>query len=130
MPVALAATRRTPESLAEIARAYDVMDQHETHDPEAEAKADFAFHLAIARATRNPHFPQFLEAVMREINFDLVLKRRGAAEGVAYLKRVNKEHAAILAAVTRGDQKAAKAAMAQHLDESLQRYAALLSERE
>ncbi|QEL22995.1 FadR family transcriptional regulator [Bosea sp. F3-2] len=126
--VALAASRRTPEALAEIARAYDLMDRLDTQDAEAEAKADFEFHLAIARATRNPHFPSFLEAVMSEISFDLVLKRRGFFGGPAYLKKVNKEHAGILAAITQGDVKAARAAMTQHLEESLARYRKLLEE--
>jgi GntR family transcriptional repressor for pyruvate dehydrogenase complex len=124
--VALAATRRTPEALADIARAYDQMDRLGTQDAEAEARADFEFHLAIARATRNPHFPRFLEAVMSEISFDLVLKRRGLFGGQGYVKKVNKEHASILAAIMQGDTKAAKAAMNQHLEESLARYGKLL----
>lgn len=126
--VALAASRRTPEALAEIARAYDFMDRLGTQDAEAEARADFEFHLAIAKATRNPHFPRFLEAVMSEISFDLVLKRRGFFGGQAYVRKVNKEHASILAAITQGDVKAAKAAMTQHLEESLARYRKLLEE--
>ncbi|MGO7837994.1 FCD domain-containing protein, partial [Rhizobium johnstonii] len=77
--------------------------------------ADFEFHLAIARATRNPHFPRFLEAVIESINFDLVLKHRQSARGYStYLKKINKEHAAILAAITQGDAKAAKAALIVH----------------
>jgi len=126
--VALAASRRTPEALAGIAHAYDRMESLETHDAETEAKADFEFHLAIARATRNPHFPRFLEAVMSEISFDLVLKRRDFFGGPAYIKKVNKEHASILAAITQGDVKAAKAAMAQHLEETLGRYRKLLDD--
>lgn len=126
--VALASARRTPEALADIARAYDFMDRLDTQDPEAEARADFEFHLAIAKATRNPHFPRFLEAVMSEISFDLVLKRRGFFGGQAYVRKVNKEHASILAAITQGDAKAAKAAMTQHLEESLARYRKLLEE--
>jgi len=128
--VSLAASRRTPEALAEIARAYDFMDRLDSQDVDAEveARADFDFHLAIAKATRNPHFPRFLEAVMSEISFDLVLKRRGFFGGQAYVKKVNKEHASILAAITQGDVKAAKAAMTQHLEESLARYRKLLEE--
>lgn len=126
--VALAASRRTPEALAEIARAYDFMDRLDSQDAEAEAKADFEFHLAIAKATRNPHFPRFLEAVMSEISFDLVLKRRSLFGGKAYVRKVNKEHASILAAITQGDVKAARTAMTQHLEESLARYRKLLED--
>lgn len=127
--VALAATRRTPEALAEIARAFDHIENLDTTDPEIEARADFEFHLAIAKATRNPHFPSFLEAVMGEINFDLVLKHRQSGRSYsAYLKKINKEHAAILSAITQGDAKAAKNALAAHLEESLNRYRLMLDE--
>jgi GntR family transcriptional regulator, transcriptional repressor for pyruvate dehydrogenase complex len=127
--VALAATRRTPEALAEIARAFDYLENLETDDAEVEARADFEFHLAIAKATRNPHFPRFLEAVLGEISFDLVLKHRQSARTYkTYIKKINKEHAAILAAITQGDAKAAKNALALHLEESLNRYRAMLDE--
>ena len=127
--VALAAQRRTPEALAEIARAFDHIESLDTDDAEIEARADFEFHLAIARATRNPHFPRFLEAVMGEINFDLVLKRSQSGRSrSAYLKKIGKEHAAILGAITQGDAKAARQALAAHLEESLNRYRALLAE--
>lgn len=127
--VALAAARRTPETLSEIIRAYDYIDTLEAKDAESEAQADFAFHLAIARATRNPHFPRFLEAVMGEISFDLVLKRRHSGNSLQpYLKKINKEHAAILAAISQGDSKGAKTALTQHLEESLNRYRAMLAE--
>ncbi|PDT43392.1 MULTISPECIES: FadR/GntR family transcriptional regulator [Sinorhizobium] len=129
--VALAAARRTPEALAEIARAYDNLETLKTDDAEVEARADFDFHLAIARATRNPHFPSFLEAVMESINFELVLKHRQSSRAYnGYLKKINREHAAILAAITQGDVKAAKQALAVHLEESLNRYRLMLDEPE
>jgi DNA-binding FadR family transcriptional regulator len=128
--VALAAARRTPEALAQIARAYDHLETLHTDGAEVEARADFDFHLAIARATLNPHFPQFLEAVIGEISFDLVLKHRQSARTYqTYLKRINRQHAAILAAITQGDPKAAKTALALHLEESLNRYRTMLNER-
>ena len=128
--VALAATRRTPESLTEIARTYDYLEALRTDDVEVEARADFDFHLAIARATRNPHFPHFLEAVMREINFDLVLKhRRTNSKQAAYLRKINREHAAIFAAITQGDPNAARIALSTHLEESLERYRKVLKEK-
>ncbi|PPJ49254.1 FadR family transcriptional regulator [Rhizobium sp. KAs_5_22] len=127
--VALAAQRRTPEALAEIARAFDHIENLETGDAEVEARADFEYHLAIAKATRNPHFPRFLEAVMGEINFDLVLKHSQSGRSYnAYLKKINKEHATILAAITQGDAKAARQALSAHLEESLSRYRAMLAE--
>jgi len=127
--VALAAVRRTPEALAEIARAYDRLESFEMASPGEEARADLEFHLAVARATRNPHFPQFLETVIGEISFDLLLKHRqsGRAQPL-YLKKINREHAAILSAITKGDAEGAKKALALHLEESLNRYRSLLDE--
>lgn len=125
--VALAAQRRTPEALADITRAYDNLARLDGSDADAQARADFDFHLAIARATRNPHFPRFLETVFGDIRFDLIFKRRHSLNGQAYLKKINKEHASILGAVTQGDAKAARTAMEQHLQESLERYTATLS---
>ncbi|WOC15603.1 FadR/GntR family transcriptional regulator [Pseudochrobactrum sp. MP213Fo] len=127
--VALAAARRTPEDLAEIARAYDHLEGLTGNNAEVEAQADFDFHLAIAKATRNPHFPQFLEAVMGKINFELVLKHRQSSNySQSYIKKINKEHATILGAITQGDVKGAKIALAQHLEESLNRYRSMLDE--
>lgn len=126
---ALAAQRRTPEALADIARAFGQLEAAGDGDIESEIRADFEFHHAIARATRNPQFPRFLEAVMGEINFDLAMKhRQGAGSSRAYLKKIGKEHAAILGAIMEGDAKAAKAALASHLEESLNRYRAMLDE--
>lgn len=126
---ALAAQRRTPEALAEIARAFDHIETLDTNDAETQARADFAFHLAIAKATRNPHFPNFLEAVMGEITFDLVLKHSHPGRPrSAYLKKIGREHATILAAITQGDAKAAKQALAAHLEQTLDRYRVMLAE--
>ena len=66
---------------------------------------------------------------MGEINFDLVLKHSQSGRSYnAYLKKINREHAAILAAITQGDAKAARQALSAHLEESLSRYRALLAE--
>lgn len=127
--VALAAARRTPEALAEIARAYDAMNGISPDDIEAEAAADFSFHMAIAHATRNPHFPRLLEALMGEINSELRMKLRqaGASRG-NFVAKIKREHSMILAAITQGDEKGAQHALITHLGGSLGRYRALLSE--
>ena len=125
--VALAAARRTPEGIADITGAYDRLASLKTDDVEVEAQADFAFHMAIARATGNPHFPQFLEAVGRDISFDLRLKHGQSTQGRdAYVKKISREHGAILSAIIQGNAKAARTALRQHLEESLVRYRRLL----
>jgi len=43
------------------------------------------------------------------------------------VKKVNKEHAAIFSAITQADAKAARNTLALHLEESLNRYQAMLN---
>ena len=70
-----------------------------------------------------------LRGVIGEINFDLLLKHRQPVRASrSYLKKINKEHAMILAAITQGDAKAARNALVAHLEESLNRYRSLLEE--
>ncbi|SDN89645.1 FadR/GntR family transcriptional regulator [Ensifer sp. YR511] len=126
--VALAAARRTPEALADIARAYDILNGLETDDIEAEAEADFAFHMAIARATRNPHFPRLLEALMGEISSELLMKfRQSGPSRASFVAKIKKDHAMILSAITQGDEAAAQTALSTHLSDSLSRYRSLLA---
>ena len=125
--VALAAARRTPEDLAGIVRAFDAFAGLENVTAEEEAKADFEFHLAIASATGNPHFRQFLEAVGHSISLDLRLKHGVAAGGrQAHIKKLSREHAAIVSAISQKDPRAARKALQNHLEESLTRYRRLL----
>ena len=126
--VALAAQRRNPGDMAALTTAFDELASFESNDPKSEARADWAFHLAIARATGNPHFPQFMEALEPHITSDLLLKhgRTSASGKRSYLSRIVKEHGAILSAITQGDAKAARAALRQHLEESMTRYRRLI----
>lgn len=128
--VALAAARRTPEALADIARAFDQLATLGIDDPEREAQADVDFHMAIARATCNPHFSRLLEAVMGDISSDLLLKRRltTGKTKAALMKKIHREHASILAAITERDPQAARKALVAHLEGSLNRYRLLLTE--
>lgn len=125
---ALAASRRTPEDLADIARAYASLENVASGDADKQAQADLDFHLAIARATHNPRFTEFLEAIIEEIIFDLRIKHVHYLDRTrGHVKRTSKEHAAIVAAITQGDPTAARKAMGRHLEEGLDRYQRLLS---
>lgn len=126
--VALAAQRRSAGDIAALTTAFDSLTSSGTTDAAFEAKADFAFHLAIARATGNPHFPQLMEALEPHIVSDLLMKhgRTSASGHRSYLARIIKEHGAILSAITQGDAKAARSALKQHLEESMTRYRRLL----
>lgn len=126
--VARAAERRTPASLANITEAFDRFNALDGTDLEAEAKADFEFHMAIAKATNNPHFAQLLEALGPDIIFDLNLKHSRATgkSRLAHIRKIGKEHGAIMTAIMTGDVSAARSALRKHLEESLSRYQRLV----
>lgn len=129
--VALAAQRRKSNSLSNIAMAFEAFNELDGSDLKSAATADFAFHLAIARATGNPQFPHFLEALGHEIVFDLGLKYSGQASSENqkhFLKKISREHAAIFSAIKQGDQTAARNAVRRHLETSLIRYRRLISD--
>lgn len=111
---ALAATQITAEGLAELEALVEEIER-ENRNPHGTEKADRAFHLAIARATRNT---AVIEAVERL--WDL---RSGSPESAllhekarsANIKPVVDEHTAILTALREHDPVAARAAMRAHL---------------
>lgn len=119
---ALAARRRTDANLREMRRALDVAGQGVEEGGDAVA-ADFAFHLEIARATRNEHFA----GLMSTLGSTIIPRARLAApehlnaEGREYLRRVNAEHESIYEAIAAQDPEAARAAMRTHLANSRER---------
>lgn len=123
--VDLAARRRTPATLSELATAFDRFNALDGSTPQDLAEADFAFHLAMARATGNPHFPQFLEALGPDIIFDLALKHQRLSDRKtrrSYLKKSGDEHGAILSAISQGNAPRARMALKRHLNDGLARY--------
>ncbi|MGC4389518.1 FadR/GntR family transcriptional regulator [Agrobacterium sp. M50-1] len=92
--------------------------------------ADFEFHLAIAQATQNRRFPEFLQLIRSGII------PRGELQGAApgsrpkdYNLHLQEEHARIVDAIIEGDADAARQYMAAHLRGSLERYKVLLRSR-
>ncbi len=92
------------------------------------AEADFAFHLAIAQATNNPRFGEFLQMLGPTL-----IPRRAVTESdeettlpPADIDRLVDEHEAILVAIQNGDETAARAAMRAHLKNSQMRYRSML----
>ena len=127
---ALAALRRSAtqeamirESFAAFGRALD--------EGQPTADVDFAFHLAIAKATNNPFFVECLTAIGRHTIPRAVVSsaERDAAPDTAYLQRVQAEHALILDAIADGNAGAAQAAMREHLIFSQRRYQQLIQHR-
>ncbi|MBB4186277.1 FadR/GntR family transcriptional regulator [Sinorhizobium terangae] len=124
----LAALRRNAAQEAQIQEAFFDFDRM-LERGEPTGKSDFAFHRAIAVATNNPYYVEVLDALgMRAIPCDVaspwgtdrVLTRE-------YQESLQREHLAILKAISASDPEAARAAMRAHLTASQQRYRARLS---
>jgi GntR family transcriptional regulator, hexuronate regulon transcriptional repressor len=111
---ALAATQISDEELAAIAQLVDDIAR-ENNDPRGTEKADRAFHLAIARATRNTAIHDSIERLwdLRAASPEAALLHEKAR--TANIKPVVDEHTAILDALRAHDPAAARAAMRGHL---------------
>jgi DNA-binding FadR family transcriptional regulator len=116
----LAALRCKPEQLAAVRAALDDITATAQH-PAQTVEADFAFHIALARAAGNPHFPALLESLGRGM---LAIPRHRLAVTPEHAALLRSEHAAVHAAVAAGDQLAARASMRVHLVNSAARLSA------
>ena len=123
---ALAAQRRSPAQEERIIGCLREVDRA-AHAGELTVEADFALHLAIAEATNNPRFGDFLSMIGSNLIPRKVLTE-SESEPVPreYLDVISAEHHKIVNAILDGDDDAARAAMRQHLKGSQARYRALL----
>ncbi|MBD9525469.1 FadR/GntR family transcriptional regulator [Paracoccus sp. PAR01] len=119
---ALAATRHSAAQEEEIIEAYQrLTDLARLNKPTAEA--DFAFHLAIAKATNNPRFPEMLQLIGAAMIPRRMLNKEGEVPvSPDYVRLLEQEHGAILAAIQMTDPEAARQAMVRHLKNSQTRY--------
>lgn len=118
---ALAAQRRTPNQLAHISDALAAL-KASFEGTSIPARADFEFHLAVARASGNALFADLLEmlnaTIRQSMTVALGITRAGSKERA---RRVVEEHEAIAEAIERGDAEAASLTMRYHLHRSRQR---------
>ncbi|APX32077.1 GntR family transcriptional regulator [Brachybacterium sp. P6-10-X1] len=119
---ALAAERRSEADLAAmgdaLARFAEVVGA-----PAAALEHDFAFHRAVAEASGNPFVLDLVDALGPTM---IAMPRRrleASADSATTDGTVRHEHAAVLAAITAGDARAADAAMRTHLVGSRRRLA-------
>ncbi len=126
---ALAAARRSPlqedavmDACTELRRRVDA--------GLSTTEADLAFHLAIADATNNPRFREFLE-VMGVGAIPRAAMRAEVSDAVTpeYIRLLIEEHEVIADAICRTDPDAAREAMRDHLKRSQQRYRDLARQR-
>ncbi len=111
---ALAAAHVTDDDLAEIGALVDAIAA-ENLDPAGSDQADRAFHLAIARATRNAAVVATIENLWELRYTSPEASLLHAKARTANIKPVVDEHSAVLAGLKARDPGAARAAMRAHL---------------
>ena len=117
---ALAAERMDAQKAGHIKQALDRLNQAvaQGHDGVEE---DLAFHRSIARAADNPHFEHllgFLEQYQRDA---MRVTRANESMHQAFLSAVNREHQAMVVAITQGDRAAARRAAVRHMANAAKR---------
>ncbi len=127
----LAAERCSPAQEAKIGEALDEIDAAVARG-ESAAAADFAFHLAIAEATNNRYYREFLEFLgNRTIPRAQFARKDGSAPvPMAKLRQFQAEHRHIAEAIAERDPNRARDAMRIHLRGSLERYRALIRRKD
>ena len=94
------------------------------------SEADFALHLAIAEATNNSRFRDFLAMIGKNVIPRAALHSDDREQDqAAYIEMIDAEHSAIVHAICNGDEEGAREAMRRHLRGSQARYRALLREQ-
>ena len=127
---AIASERATNVQIKAIREAQRVFSRAISSGERA-IKEDFAFHQAIALATQNNRFVEFLEFLGR-----LIIPRQsirsfeGSPDGPRkYLGQIEKEHEAIFHAIGAHSPRKAREAMRGHLLKSRERYRELASKK-
>lgn len=86
------------------------------------AKDDFAFHLAVARASKNPFFITALSGIQEQMVFSMNLSRNlSLVKSIERQRLVQQEHFEVLEAVRARDSERASRAMRTHLEHAVNR---------
>jgi len=117
----LAAERHNPSAMAEIDRALNFL-RDATGSLQHREDADFAFHLAITKASNNQYFEVTMRALRDHINVGMKLHGQSLmSDGAKGLKEVLGEHSAIRDAIAEGKDERAASLMKGHLEHSRDR---------
>ena len=114
---ARAALAHTDAALADVEHALANM-REATHTSRHREDADFAFHLAIARASGNPYYATAMASLETHIAIGMQLHGQSLKAQADGLGHVFGEHVAIYDAIARGDADTASALMRGHLERS------------
>ena len=128
--VGLAASRRSEEDLARLEACCDKVGEEIVKESGDYVDADFRFHRAIARATQNPYYSEFLAFLGPFIIPHLWIRHRFSTtqQREKYAKKVQAEHRRILKTIRDQDPAAARSAMRKHVSNSIKEYTDSLSE--
>jgi GntR family transcriptional regulator, transcriptional repressor for pyruvate dehydrogenase complex len=86
------------------------------------AKDDFAFHLAVARASKNQFFITALSGIQEQMVFSMNLSRNlSLVKSIERQRVVQQEHLEVLEAVRARDPERASNAMREHLEHAVSR---------
>ena len=118
---ALAAKRRSPAQEEVIFRSANEIRRCAA-EGRSSKEADLAFHLAIADATNNPRFREFLEVLGVAMIPRAALEIADDQNSDSYMQLIASEHERIAGAILKGDSDGARAAMYAHLHASMIRY--------
>lgn len=118
---AWAARRRDDDDLAEMDRAYKLLEDCYTQR-ELGVDADQMLHLAIARASKNPFFGSVLESLSDQIAFGVKLSRSlTMLDTPSRQELVLSEHRAVLEAIRLKQPEVAQATMRHHITAAKER---------
>lgn len=120
----LAAERRSKMQLDQIKAAFEKLESAFEENESNIGLEDFAFHLAVAEATNNKYFPEFLVYLRNQITSGLSLKYKHSSDfsNTKYRSQTLLEHKALLEAIAGQDAAKARGLMAAHLSNARQYY--------
>lgn len=122
----LAALRRSPAQEEIIYQKLAVFDQAVDAGQET-GKEDFDFHIAIAEATNNPQFKQFLIMLgAQSIPRSRLSTKYSQSQLKKYMQQLQLEHRQIADAISLQKKETAREAMRVHLQGGQERYRVLL----
>lgn len=118
---ALAAEKADDEDIAAIRHEWDNL-QTIVETSGIGAKDDFAFHLAVARASKNQFFVAGLSSIQEQMVFSMNLSRNlSLVKSIERQRIVQQEHLEVLEAIQQRDPARATRAMRDHLEQALSR---------
>lgn len=128
----LAALRWNDAQLEAIERACDKLEQASRHPGGDSSLEDFGVHMAIARATNNAYYPQFLsylgDLIILSLNLKYHYSFMDADSG--YRKKAMQEHREVVDAIRQRNADKARSLMRAHLSHTQAHYLSLESQAE